>query len=204
MALDLGRDLLMPPIQQSIRLKKDLRMLVMDMVVMDMVMGMASVVIVMVTVMDMVMVMGLVMVDMVMVGMGMVDIITEKDLLRISLNIRSIRDQLMLVMDMDMDTVMVLAMVGMDMATVMATVDIIMERDLLKVLRYQWFMLYLKDLPMLDMATEMAMDMAMDMVDIVTVMVTMVVHMAMDTMEVIISPAFILYVFYLYCLSLGK
>jgi len=59
----------------------------MDMVVMDMVMGMASVVIVMVTVMDMVMDMGLVMADMVMVAMGMVDIITGKDLLRIFLNI---------------------------------------------------------------------------------------------------------------------
>jgi len=83
---------------------------------------------------------------------------------------------------------------------VMATVDIIMERDLLKVLRHQWFILYLKGLPMLDMAMVMAMDMATDMamvmVDIVTVMVTMVVRMAMDTMEVIISPAFMSY----YCL----
>merc|ERR1719483_1352447 len=92
---------------------------------------------------------------------------------------------------MVMDTV-----TGMDMAMVMATVDIIMERDLLKLLRHQWFMLYLKDLPMLDMAMDMATDMAMVMVDIVTVLVTMVVHMATDTMEVIISPAFMSY----YCL----
>merc|ERR1711892_1125673 len=99
-----------------------------------------------------------------------------------------------------MDTV-----TGMDMATVMATVDIIMERDLLKVLRHRWFMLFLKDLLMLDMATvmvtdmatDMAMDMAMDMVDIVTVMVTMV----MDTMEVIISPAFISYHYLPYVVS---
>merc|ERR1711892_1423128 len=100
-------------------------------------------------------------------------------------------------MDMVMDTV-----TGMDMAMVMATVDIIMERDLLKILRRQWFMSYLKDLPMLDMAMVMVMDMAMDMVtdmamvmvDIVTVMVTM----AMDTMEVIISPVFISYHYLLY------
>ena len=39
MALDLKRDLLRT--WQSIRLKKDLQMLVLDMVVMDMVMGMA-------------------------------------------------------------------------------------------------------------------------------------------------------------------
>merc|ERR1711892_208370 len=94
-----------------------------------------------------------------------------------------------------MDTV-----TGMDMATVMATVDIIMERDLLKVLRHQSFMSFLKDLPMLDMAMDtardMVTDMAMVMVDIVTVMVTMVVRMAMDTMEVIISPACMSY----YCL----
>merc|ERR1712106_484227 len=99
-------------------------------------------------------------------------------------------------MDMDMDTV-----TDMDMDMVMVTVDIIMERDLLKVLRHQWFMLYLKDLPMLDMAmvmaTGMARDMAMVMVDKVTVMVTMVVRMAMDTMEVIISPAFMSY----YCVQ---
>merc|ERR1711892_1527133 len=69
-----------------------------------------------------------------------------------------------------------------------------MERDLLKILRHQWFMSYLKDLPMLDMV----MVMAMVMVVIVTVMVTMVVCMAMDTMEVIISPAFISYAFISY------
>merc|ERR1711892_376757 len=95
-----------------------------------------------------------------------------------------------------MDTV-----TGMDMATVMATVDIIMERDLLKVLRHQWFMSYLKDLPLLDMATDMVMDMAMVMVDIVTVMVTMVVRMAMDTMEVIISPVFISHHYLLYLVT---
>merc|ERR1711892_1162695 len=99
-------------------------------------------------------------------------------------------------MDMVMDTV-----TGMDMAMVMATVDIIMERDLLKILRRQWFMSYLKDLPMLDMAMDMVTDMAMVMVDIVTVMVTMVVRMAMDTMEVIISPAFMSYYFILYVVT---
>merc|ERR1712106_541418 len=93
-----------------------------------------------------------------------------------------------MVMDMDMDMVM-------DMAKVM--VDIIMERDLLKILRHQWFMSYLKDLPMLDMV----MDMAMVMVVIVTVMVTMVVCMAMDTMEVIISTAFISYYYSLYVVT---
>merc|ERR1711892_139442 len=124
-----------------------------------------------------------------------------------------------IVMDTDMATVMVMAMAAMDMAIVMDTdmvmvmdimamVDTIMEKDLLNILRHQSFMLYLKDPPMLDMdmlmamdmATDMAMDMATDMamimVDIVTVMVTMVVRMAMDTMEVIISPAFMSY----YCL----
>merc|ERR1712106_819134 len=101
-----------------------------------------------------------------------------------------------------MDTV-----TGMDMAMVMATVDIIMERDLLKILRHQWFMLYLKDPPMLDMdmvmAMDMATDMAMVMVDIVTVMVTMVVRMAMDTMEVIISPAFMSLLLFTVCIHYG-
>merc|ERR1711892_328714 len=104
-------------------------------------------------------------------------------------------------MDMVMDTV-----TDMDMAMVMATVDIIMERDLLKILRHHWFMSYLKDLPMLDMAMVMVMDIAMDMVtdmamvmvDIVTVMVTM----AMDTMEVIISPVFISYHYLLYVVTM--
>merc|ERR1711892_870564 len=68
-----------------------------------------------------------------------------------------------------------------------------MERDLLKILRHQWFISYLKDLPMLDMA--------MGMVDTVTVMVTMVVCMAMDTMEVIISTAFISYHYLLYVVT---
>merc|ERR1712106_437852 len=97
-----------------------------------------------------------------------------------------------MVMDMDMDMVM-------DMAKVM--VDIIMERDLLKILRHQWFMSYLKDLPMLDMVMDMVTDMAMVMVVIVTVMVTMVVCMAMDTMEVIISTAFISYYYSLYVVT---
>merc|ERR1712106_1043823 len=105
-----------------------------------------------------------------------------------------------MVMDMDMDMVM-------DMAKVM--VDIIMERDLLKILRHQWFMSYLKDLPMRDMVMVMVMDTAMDMVTdmamvmvvIVTVMVTMVVCMAMDTMEVIISTAFISYHYLLYVVT---
>merc|ERR1711892_716312 len=95
-------------------------------------------------------------------------------------------------MDMVMDTV-----TGMDMAMVM--VDIIMERDLLKILRHQWFMSYLKDLPMLDMVMVMVMDTAMDMVtDMVMVMV---VCMAMDTMEVIISTAFISYHYLLYVVT---
>merc|ERR1712123_445755 len=59
-----------------------------------------------------------------------------------------------MVMDTDMDMVMD-TVTGMDMAMVMATVDIIMERDLLKILRHQWFMLYLKDLLMLDMVMVM-------------------------------------------------
>merc|ERR1711892_599220 len=153
--------------------------------------------------------------DMVMVmdmEVDMVDTIMGKDLLR--LNRDMAMDMVMdlvltaMVMDMDMDMVMD-TVTGMDMAMVMATVDIIMERDLLKILRRQWFMSYLKDLPMLDMAmvmvmdtaTDMVTDMAMVMVDIVTVMVTMVVRMAMDTMEVIISTAFISYYFILYVVT---
>merc|ERR1719483_1370268 len=141
-----------------------------------------------------------------------VDTIMENDLLRLKLDMAMdmVMDLVLMDMDMDTDMDMVMDMVtGMDMAMVMATVDIIMERDLLKLLRHQWFMLYLKDLPMLDkamdMATDMAMvmvtDMAMDMMDIVTVMVTMVVRMVMDIMEVIISPAFISYYYILYVVT---
>merc|ERR1712106_195834 len=87
-----------------------------------------------------------------------------------------------MVMDMDMDLVMD-TVTGMDMAMVMVTEDIIMERDLLKVLRHQWFMLYLKDLLMLDMAMVMAMDMDTDMAMVMVDIVTMAERMAMDTME---------------------
>merc|ERR1711892_1056708 len=73
-----------------------------------------------------------------------------------------------MVMDMDMDMVMD-TVTDMDMAMV----DFITERDLLKILRCQCFMLYLKDLPMLDMAMDMATDMATDMV----------MDMAMDIVE---------------------
>merc|ERR1711892_784146 len=99
----------------------------------------------------------------------------ENDLLRLKLDMAT---------DLVVDLVLMDMVMGMDMAMVME--DIIMERDLPKILRHHWFMSYLKDLPMLDMA--------MVMVDIVTVMVTM----AMDTMEVIISPVFISYHYLLY------